>query len=89
MSRDKLRNQLEVSTVSTLLKIKSYFQDEQVIVTQEHIELYRKTIKDIENIICTWQCWIYAGFLPAGPITLQKIRQIQKECRQKPTLKIF
>ena len=47
MRKDKLRNQLEVSTVSTLLKIKSYFQDEQVIVTQEHIELYRKETKDI------------------------------------------
>jgi len=48
VNKDKLRNQLEVSTVSTLLKIKSYYQeDEQLIVTQEHIELYRKEIKDI------------------------------------------
>ena len=47
INKDKLRNSLEVSTVSTLLKIKSYYQDKETLeLTDEHFELYRICIKN-------------------------------------------
>ena len=47
-NKDKSWNLLEVSTVSTLLKVKSYYSEDEVLeVTKEHLEIYRTTIKDI------------------------------------------
>ena len=47
-NKDKSWNLLEVSTVSTLLKVKSYYSEDEVLeVTKEHLELYRITIKNI------------------------------------------